>query len=165
MDRDHELRADARDRLGSPRRVEMPAAAEVGPPAPDRDEPDVDGSELAHLVEEVGVAGEVDRLRARDDVAERLAGRSDRAPASVVLGGNGTNLERADRERLTLLDLEHALEPALAQHSAEPARDDDGHLLAELLERGQVEVVVVRVRDEDGIDTAARSRGDRSRAP
>ena len=62
-------------------------------------------------------------------------------------------------------DLQHALEPALAQHPAEPARDDDGHLLAELLERGKVEVVVVRVRDEDGVDAAARSCRDRSRPP
>ena len=143
----------------------MPTPAEIRPPAPDRDEPDVDGSELAHSVEEVGVAGEVDRLRARDDIAERLAGRADRAPAAVVLGGDGANLERPDGERFTFRDLEHALEPALAQHSAEPARDDDGHLLAELLERGKVEVVVVRVRDEDGIDTAARSCGHRSRPP
>ena len=75
-----------------------------------------------------------------------------------MLGRHGTDLERADREGLAHLDLENALEPPLAEQSAEAAWDDDRQLLAEPLERGQVEVVVVRVRDEDGVDAAERPR-------
>ena len=52
------------------------------------------------------------------------------------------------------------LEPPPAEHPAEPARHDDRELLPELRERQQVEVVVVRVRHEDGVDSTPRPRGD-----
>ena len=153
-----------RDRLGRALGIEV-AAAETRPPAPDRDEPDVDGPDLGHAVEEIGVAGEVDRLRARDDVADRIGGRAERRAAAVVLGWHRADLQVADRERLALLDLDHRLESPLAQEPPEPARDDDGELLPEPLERRQVEVVVVAVRDEDRIHAAQRPRRDPARPP
>ncbi len=85
VDRDDETGLDAGDGLRGPLRIEV-ATAQPGPPPPDRNEPDVDRPELAHPVEEVGVAGEVDGLRALDDVADRIGGRSERPPAAVVLG-------------------------------------------------------------------------------
>ena len=137
-------------------------AAEPRPPAPDRNERDVDRAELAHPVEEVGVAGEVDRLRARDDVAERIRRRTERPPAPVVLGRHRADLERADREasrrprsRATLSNRR------LRSRPPRPRGHDDRELLAEPLERRQVEVVVVRVRDR----APRRRRGACARRP
>ena len=59
-------RPDEPERLGGLQRVEMQAATEGRSPAPDRDERDVDRSpEVAHPVEQVRVAGEVDRSGCR----------------------------------------------------------------------------------------------------
>ena len=93
VDRDDEPRLDPRDGLCRSRRIEMATAAETRPPAPDGDEADVHRPELAHLVEEVGVAREVDRLRAGHDVADRIRRHADRAPAPVVVRPNRTNLQ------------------------------------------------------------------------
>ena len=82
-----------------------------------------------------------------------------------MLRRHRTDLQLADRQRLAHLDLEHRLEPPLAEQAAEAAGHDDRELLAELLERRQVEVVVVRVRDEHGVDAATRARRDGRRAP
>ena len=43
-------------------------------------------------------------------------------------------------------------------------RYDDEELLPELLERRQIEMVVVRMRDQDGVEAAPRSRVDGSHA-
>ena len=78
-----------------------------------------------------------------------------------MLRRHDRDLQRAEAEGLPDLDLEDALEATLAQEAAEPAWDDDRHLRAQLLERGQVEVVVVRVRDQDGVDATQRPGVDR----
>ncbi len=165
VDRDHELRPNERDSLCGALGIEVSSAPQPGPPPPDRDQTDVDGAELAHPVEEIGVTGEVDGLRPRDDVPDRIRSRPERPAAAVVLGRNGANLERPDRERLADADLEHALELPLAEQPAQAAWHDHGERLAELLERRQVEVVVVSVRDEHGVESALRACRDRSRAP
>ena len=131
---------------------------EPGAPAPDRDQRHVDGADLGHPGEEVGVAREVDGRRAFDDVADGVRGHPEGAPTTVVLGSNDADREGTDRERLADLDLEDDLEPPLAEQASETARDDNGELRAEPLERREVEVVVVRVGDEDGIETAKRFR-------
>ena len=91
-------RRRARDRGGR--------RAETGPPAPDRDEPDVHRPELAHPLEEVGVAGEVDRLRPRDDVADGIGRRAERARDPSCSARTARICELSDRERLADLDLE-----------------------------------------------------------
>jgi hypothetical protein len=78
---------------------------------------------------------------------------------------HGADLELADSDRLPHLHFDHALEPALAQEASQPARKNDRQLLAELLERREVEVVVVRVRDEHGVEAPVSARRDRHRAP
>ena len=136
----------------------MPTLPERRSPPPDRNQPDVDPPELSHAVEDVGVAREVHGARTRYDVAERVRGCSERATAALVLGWNSFDLERADLERLTGLDLHDALEATLAEQAPEPAWHDHRKLLVQLLERRQVEMVVVRVRDQHRIDAAQRSR-------
>ena len=53
-------------------------------------------AELAHPVEQVRVAGEVDRDPAADDEAERRRRRTERRPVAGVDGGHGTDRDRAD---------------------------------------------------------------------
>ena len=52
-------RLDQRDRLGRALGIEVPRA-ELRPPAPDRDQGQVERAQLGHLVEQIGVTGEVD---------------------------------------------------------------------------------------------------------
>ena len=82
-----------------------------------------------------------------------------------MLGGHRVDLQVSDRERLAPLDLDHRLESPLAQETTETAGDDDGELLPDPVERRQVEVVVVTVRDEDRIHAPQRPRGDAARPP
>jgi hypothetical protein len=75
-----------------------------------------------------------------------------------------TYLELADRELLAHLDLHDGLEPPLPQKPTQPSGHDDRQLLAELLQRGQVEMVVVGVRDEDRVDATDGAVRDARRA-
>ena len=120
----------------------------------------VEGAELGHAVD--------GRRRRRSRPSGSLRRRSrarlrtpERPPVRLVLGRHGADFERADRDALAELDLVDALEPALAQEAAEPARHDDREFLPEPLEGGQIEMVVVRVRDQDRVDAAERLRVDR----
>ena len=63
---------------------------------------EIDRADLVHLVEEIGVAGEVHGLRAGDDVAERLRRRAERTAAPVVLRRDGPDGHAADLERVAL---------------------------------------------------------------
>ena len=73
MDRHDEPRGDEVDRLRGALGVEV-ALAERRAPAGDRQEGDVDFAEVGHLVEQVGVAGEVHRAAdAVEDEADRSA--------------------------------------------------------------------------------------------
>ena len=56
--------------------------------------------------------------------------------------------------RLPPAELDDAIEPRAAEDVADVARDDVQRLGSDPLERRQVEVVVVRVGDEDGVDLA-----------
>ena len=161
MDRDRDPRLQERRRLRGPDRVHV-----TGPhrraPAPDREQGDVDRCELGHLVEEVRVAGEVDgRARARDDVAERVRLDPERQPSRVVARVRGAHGERTDLELLSLGELDDVLDGSLA--SDQPAgalRGDDGQVASEPLQRGEVEVVVVQVRDEHRVEASQRRRVD-----
>ena len=67
------------------------------------------------------------------------------------LDAHGTDLEALpDRE---LVDVAEAL---AAQERAEPARDDERRRPSDPLERPEVEVVVMGVREEHGVDPAQR---------
>ena len=75
-------RLDQRERLGRALGIEVPRA-ELRPPAPDRDQGEVERAQLGHLVEQIGVAGEVDAQAVPlDDEAERLGLRAQGRPGS-----------------------------------------------------------------------------------
>jgi len=62
-----------------------------------------------------------------------------------VLCDGGRHRDGADRERLADLELHDVREAAPANERRETVRDHDRRDAPELLERGDVEVVVVRV--------------------
>ena len=129
------------------------------PPAPDRQQRDVHRRELGHPGEDVGVAREVDRAAGTlDHVAERFRAGAERQPARVVLGGVGAHGQRADLDLLAGAHLGDVRDAGLRLISApaprgattgisRPSRCSDGH----------VEVVVVEVRDQHGVDAAERA--------
>ena len=89
MNRDRQPRADARGGLRGARGVEVPRA-ELRAPAGDREQRDVDAArDPRHLVEEVGVAGEVHRALSAHDVAERLAAGTERVAAASARYSRG----------------------------------------------------------------------------
>ncbi len=63
--------------------------ADPSPPPPDRKQRHVDRApKLGHVVEQIGVAGEVDRSGAADEKADRRRRGSERPAAAIVHGGN-----------------------------------------------------------------------------
>jgi hypothetical protein len=73
-----------------------------------------------------------------------------------VLGGRGPNRERADARLRALVELQDPREPAAAQEPRGAGRDHDGHLPAEAAERPDVEMVVVQVGDQYGVELPER---------
>jgi hypothetical protein len=71
MNRDRDARLKQRGRPGRALGIHV-SGAEARTPARDRQKRDIETSELRHLGEEVGVAGEVDGGQPPDDEAERL---------------------------------------------------------------------------------------------
>ena len=126
----------------------MLSAPEAWPPAPDRNERQVEIlDEAGHPVEELRVGGEEDPSRAEDRVAQRNAG-PERRPSAVVLGVRGANRERPDLELVTLV---HALRVELLKPGSKLSGGDDT-ARRQHPERGKVEVVEVPVRDEHHVD-------------
>ena len=109
---------------------------------------------FAHLVEDVGVAGEVDPPRAGEHEPERVTAREERRPGAVVIGERRRDAHAPDLELIPDGHLGDVREAPVAQDLPDPPRDDDAGGAAEREERGDVEVVVVGVRDEHGVDVA-----------
>ena len=150
---------------GRPRRVEM-AGAEAGAPAPDRHERDVEPAELGHPLEEIGVAREVRRLRPLDDVADRLGGHARRARAPRSCSAGTTRIASEPMRMVSPISTSMTLSKRFLRSSPpRPRGRTTGELLAQLLERGQVEVVVVGVGHEDRVHAAQGPRVHRDRAP
>ena len=85
---------------------------------------------------------------------------------AVVDGGDGEHLDARDLDGLAGGELAHVREPAAAEHLARAARDDHRRALREQAQRRQVEVVVVQVRDQHGVEVArGLRRGRRAVAP
>ena len=79
----------------------------LGPQPPTGQQRDVERRERGHAVEEVGVAGEVDRCASRGRRSRRRGTRGrERAGAAVVLGLDRLDPQRAELDRLARLDLE-----------------------------------------------------------
>ena len=104
------------------------------------------------------MSGEVHPARSCDRVAERRRLDAERPAGAVVLGERCRDAQAADRYGLALLYLDHVLEAPPAQEATDPARANHGQLAAEAVERRQVEVVPVAVRDKCCVEAAKRRR-------
>ena len=115
------------DGLGRPAGSRWPAPT-VGAPAVDRDQRDVDAlvADRRHPVEEPGVAGEVDRHRSAEEIADRLRPQPRRRPRSRVVGRRGDHLDGAERDAVARRHLADVVEPAAAQHPPTPAGTTTG---------------------------------------
>ena len=100
--------------------------------------------QVGHLREELGVAGEVDGVPAAHQVAERLgAGAAEAAP--VVASPHRGYSEHPGFRDLTDPQLCHRPESPAPQPPAGAGRHDHVGLLAEEPQRGEVEMIVVKV--------------------
>ena len=160
MNQDRDARLKQGGRPGRALGIHM-SRTEARAPARHREERDVEWSELRHLGEEVGVAGEVDGGPPPDYEAEGLrVGAAERQALGRVDGAH-----RLDRDTaylgapppLELLDLE----AGPPNERPGPGGRDYPRSAAEQAERGQVEVIVMQMRDEDRVN-AARHLGRRA---
>jgi hypothetical protein len=60
--------------------------------------------------------------------------------------------EASDRDFVSRLNLDDVAEPSRLDEPPQPARKDDRDVTRQSRERGEVEVVIVSVRDEHGVD-------------
>jgi diadenosine tetraphosphatase ApaH/serine/threonine PP2A family protein phosphatase len=77
-----------------------------------------------------------------------------------VLGAGGANPDAPEREFFTYLELEHTLEPTPSHEAGDPTWHDDSEVAVQPIERSEVEMVVVRVGNEDRVEISQRLCGD-----
>ena len=138
MDRDRAPRVKELQRGGGPDRVHV-AAAERGAPAAHRQDREIHARrDVEHLGEQVGVAGEVDARVAADHVAERGADRAERHPSAGMESRHRPDVDAADPDRVTGVELEHLGEAHRADHRAAAAGHDQRRGARQLAQRRQV---------------------------
>ena len=148
--------ARAADRLRRARRVEV-AGREVRSPPGDREECDVDrAGEVAHALEQVGVAGEVDAGRPVEDESQRRCAPAERPAPPVVKRGGGGDLDAADLDPLAGVDLRDVADPSAPHELPAAARHDNRTGTRDEPQRGQVEVIEVSVRHEHRVQSLQR---------
>jgi Mg-chelatase subunit ChlI len=135
------------------------------PPSRNREQRDVDRTEIVHARKEVGVTGEVDAAGTAHDEAEGLCAQAERAPRRVVVRVDRANAKRAELELVPLVDLDDVMEAAAAQKGPRAARNDHANRPVEPRERRQVKVIEVAVRDEDRVDIGECGPRDGSGPP
>ena len=124
VDRHSRLRMEKANRLGCAGGVEM-ARPEPWAPAGNRQQRNVNGPDVAHFREELGIACEVDARPALDDVAEGRNGWRKRSPARLVLRVRGANPDGTEREFLPNVELHDPREAAPLHERADAVRHDD----------------------------------------
>ena len=166
VDRHRHARLQQRDGACRPFGVEM-TGPDLRPPAPYRHQRDVElAGQVAHPVEEVGVAEERDARAALDDVAHRRRLRPDREAAPVVLDGDHPHAEPTDVQALAWDRLDGLVAGPAAHQLGTARRRDHRRAGGQPAQRGEVEVVVVGVRDQHrGDAVAGPGRGRRGDAP
>src|SRR5437763_16453107 len=102
------------------------AGREPWAPAGDRHERNVERPEVAHPLGEVGVAREVDVVRAVGDEPERGGAGAQEAADDAVLRMHDLEADAAEAELVARLDLVHPGETPPAQDSSCALRHDDG---------------------------------------
>ena len=150
MDGDRDARPDPANCLGRAPGIEV-ARPKARPPSPDGQQRDIDCSrEIVHFRAEVGVSREIHARRAPDPVAERIRRRTERSSPSVVISADRFDAHIADVESVAGRDLRYVVARP-AQKLAQASRDDDPRPPPQTPQRGQMQMVVVSVRDEDGV--------------
>jgi len=154
------------------RRLVSPARGRGAPTRPSGPHPaignrgEVDRSgERRHLIEQVGIACEVERLGAVHDEADRVGLDAQRPPATVVTRGRGDDAQVADRRLLPGAQLLHASHPASRQPPPRATRSEHDGRRAEGPQRREVGVVEVKVREEHGVDPLSDQGTDRGSDP
>ncbi len=107
------------------------------------------------------------RREPADHVAERrpVAPHARDAAAAVMAGLRRPHAQRSDGDLLAGRDLAHGVEPAPQQQAPAAARHDDRHAAADPPQRGQIEVVAVQMRQQNGVEVAQRLRRRQRRVP
>lgn len=137
------------------------AAPERRPPAPDGQQGQVEpGPEVAHPVEEVGVAGEVDAAAAAGQEADRLRLLREPAPSRVVVGLYGGDGQLSDAAGFAGGQLGDRTEAAAREEVPRARWHQQGQVAIEPAQRAVVGVVAVQVGDQDRVEVVRR-RGRR----
>jgi hypothetical protein len=158
VDRDGEKRPQEPERLGGAARVKV-AGADRRSPSPDGHERDVKAAaNLRHAIEDVGVAGEVDPAASLDYIAQSDSFLTEGQPGAIMLGVGCANRQGTNLDFLPGLHLNHPPEPAALGQTATPARHDQRYFATQSVEGGQVEVIKVEVRNQNGIDVGVLRR-------
>ena len=122
-------------------------------PAPDRQDREIElAGQVGHPREQVRVTGEIDALVPIEHITDRRRVRSERHPASVVGRVDGPNADPSDRQLVAGIDLVHLLEALGADQSPGVPRHDEGGRAVELPQAAEVQMVLVGVRHEHGVD-------------
>jgi hypothetical protein len=158
VDRDGDQRPQEPERLGGAARVKV-AGADRRSPSPDGHERDIKAAaDLSHVIEDVRVAGEVDPAASLDYIAQGDSSLTEGQPGTVMLGVGCTDRQGTNLDFLPGLHLDHPPEPAAPEQTATPARHDQRYFATQSLEGGQVEVIKVEVRNQNGIDVGVLRR-------
>ena len=139
----------------------------LGPPAPDRQQREVEPvRELLHAVEEVGVAGEVDRgdsPASTNPIASDVPRRSRRLPGCSASHG-GDRRPRRPGSDSPGASSDTARKPRRSRNPPAPRGTSSGTSRPIAPQRGEVGVVVVQVGDQHGVERP-RSRRAPAAAP
>ena len=126
-------------------RIHVPGA-QRGPPSSDGQERHVEPlREIGHLVEERGVAGEVDAAAPTHDIAESLGAGTSRTAGAVVTSRRRGDAERADFLRVPYSHLCDGGEAPTAQPFTRAGRRQKAGAGSEQPQRGEIEVVAMHV--------------------
>ena len=160
VDRDGDSWLEKRQRLSRPLGVQV-AGSEGGAPAAYRQQRNVElSTKLTHFREYVRITGEVDALRTGDREADRL-GAPIEEPPTTVLGGSGGDCGPVDDVGFAHPQLYYAFETEACCRLERTSRNDQVATTIDQSKRNRVEVIVVQMRDEHGIDIGNRVWVDR----
>jgi hypothetical protein len=150
MDGDRNARPDPANCLSRAPGIEV-ARSKARPPPPNGQERDVNCSrEVVQFRAEVRVSCEVHAGRARDPEAQRFRCRTERPSPSIVVSADRFDAHAADVESVAGRNL-HNVTARPAQKLAEAFRHDDFRPSPKASQRRQMQMVVMPVRDQDGV--------------
>jgi len=155
VDRHDDAGPQERRRVRSAPRIQM-ARTELRSPASDRQQSDVERGERRHVFEEVRVSGEVDAPLAAQHEADGGRSRTAGSARPGVDGRCRLDSYGTDVDALSWLELLYRPQPGAREEVACAIRAHEPDGPAEPAQRWQVGMVVMEVRDEDGVERFGR---------